>query len=161
MDIYLLRHGKAESGAPGMSDRDRELTPEGAASMKEELPGIKNNIPRLDHVLTSPFPRAAQTARIAASAFGLEDKVEEIHALAMTNGNQELLERIEQLPSDCSVMCVGHTPLMGELAEFLSGAQDAYAIKKGGLAKISFPGKPQAGKGSFQWMLKPKDLKQG
>lgn len=161
MDIYLLRHGKAESGAPGTPDRDRELTPEGVASMEEELPGIKTHMPRLDHVLTSPYPRASQTARIAAGAYGLEHKVEEIDALAAHNGNQQVLERIEQLPPDSSVLCVGHTPLMGELAEFLSGAQDAYAIKKGGLAKISFPGKPQAGKGAFQWMLKPKDLKQG
>ena len=161
MDIYLLRHGKAEPGKPGMPDRDRELTPEGVASMKEELPGLRGNMPRLDYVLTSPFPRAAQTARIAAEAFGLEDKVEEIEALAMMNGEEEVLARLQQLPEDAAAMCVGHTPLLGELAEFLSTSQDAFSIKKGGLAKISFPGKPEPRKGSFEWMLRPKELKQG
>lgn len=161
MDIYLLRHGKAEDGAPGMPDRDRELTPEGIESMNEELPGIKKNVSALDLVLTSPYPRAAQTARIAAAAFGAGDKVEETDALAAMDAEQEILKRINKLPPDSTVMCVGHSPLLGDLAAFLSGAREAYGLKKGGLAKISFKGKPQQGKGTFEWILKPKELKLG
>jgi phosphohistidine phosphatase len=161
MIVYLLRHGKAEDGGPGMPDRDRQLTPEGVESMKEELPGIKKNAPSLDLVLTSPYPRAAQTARIAAQAYGIEDRVEETDALAAMDAEPDILKRIGKLPADSAVMCVGHSPLLGDLAAFLSGARDAYALKKGGLAKISFKGKPAERKGTFEWILKPRELKQG
>ena len=160
MELYLLRHGKAEDGKPGMADRDRELTVEGIASMNEELPGIKKNIPKLDCILTSPYPRAAQTARIAAAAYGIEDKVEELDALAMENAEEVVAERLRQLPDDAAALCVGHTPLLGDLAYHLSGSQAAYGIKKGGLAKITFPRKPKQGKGAFEWMLKPRELKE-
>ena len=160
MEIYLLRHAKAEPGQPGMPDRDRELTAEGVESMTEELPGIRARVPSLDLVLTSPFPRAAQTARIAARAYGLEDEVEEIDALAMENAEEIVTKRLRQLPEDAVVMCVGHSPLLGDLALHLSGAQEAYGIKKGGLAKITFTGKPVADAGKFEWMLKPRELKE-
>jgi phosphohistidine phosphatase SixA len=57
-------------------------------------------------------------------------------------------------------MLVGHSPLLGELAAFLSGSGAALDLKKGGLCKISFPGAPTRGKGNFEWIMKPKELKQ-
>jgi phosphohistidine phosphatase len=160
MDIYLLRHGKAEEHYIHPRDRDRRLTPEGVASMEEEIPGIKSRVPRLDAILSSPYPRAYETADIAARAFGLEGKVEHIDALCLDGGEQDTLDRLKQFPPDASVMLVGHSPLMGELAEFLTASGAAYGLKKGGLCKISFPGNPEHGKGNFEWILKPKDLKQ-
>ena len=159
MEIYLLRHGKAEDAAPGMSDRDRRLTPEGIVSMKSELPGIKKHIPRLDRVLTSPYPRAEETARIAATAFGLESSVEQLDALAAAAAEKEIVQKLSEFPDGAAVMLVGHSPLLEELAEYLIGPGHEIILKKGGLAKITFREKPSRDNGSLEWCFKPKELK--
>ena len=159
MEIYLLRHGKAEPYETAKRDRDRRLTSEGVESMQEEIPGIEKQVPKLDHVLTSPYPRASETAVIAARAFGLEKQVKDCDGLCESGAEEAVLKALKKLPDDAAVMLVGHSPLMGDLAEFLSGSQKAYALKKGGLCKITFPGKPAQGKGAFEWILRPKELK--
>jgi phosphohistidine phosphatase len=160
MDVYLLRHGKAEDHSADGTDRSRKLTPEGVEAMMEEVPGIKNMVKKIDYVLTSPYPRAMETARIAASAFGLEKKVEELDGLSAPDAGREVTARINELPVNSAVMLVGHSPLLGELIEYLTGSPEGFNLKKGGLCKISFPKKPERGKGKFEWLLKPRDLKQ-
>ena len=159
MIVYLLRHGKAEEHSMDKPDRERRLTDEGVASMQEEIPGIKKYVERLDAILTSPYPRASETAAIVAEAYGIEPSLKEIDELAISDAEAALLAQLRKFPQDAVVMLVGHSPLLGELAAFLSGSGQAHAIKKGGLCKISFTGKPKADTGSFDWIFRPKELK--
>lgn len=159
MNVYLLRHGKAEDTPPGMRDRDRRLTAEGIESLKAELPGIRSRIAEIDFILTSPYPRARETAEIVAEAYGIVEKVENYEALA-THGTESLIIRkLASLPADCSVVLVGHSPILEDIACYMSrGARDI-ALKKGGLCGISFSGRPAQDAGELLWLLKPSELK--
>jgi phosphohistidine phosphatase len=75
MRLYILRHGQAGPSQPGESDDARTLTNEG----REEMRRIARRLAALgidvDVILTSPLPRAKETAEIAAEALGKRDAV--------------------------------------------------------------------------------------
>ena len=68
--IYLVRHGKAESRDIDKSDFERILVKEGENISQRAAERLKKRkiIPAL--IITSPAPRALQTARIFAQEFG-------------------------------------------------------------------------------------------
>ena len=68
MRIYIVRHGEAELATLGASDAERQLTAKGqrqAARVGTAL-RVLGGIPAV--VLTSPLPRARQTAELAVEA---------------------------------------------------------------------------------------------
>lgn len=72
MLLHVMRHGKAQDRAPTGRDADRVLTPEGrddatraAAALQAARKG--SELPR---VITSPFPRALQTAEAVRAVIG-------------------------------------------------------------------------------------------
>jgi len=67
MELYLLRHGEAGE-AP--RDEDRELTPRGHEQARAVAVGIAWLGLEFDTILTSPLPRARQTAEPVAAALG-------------------------------------------------------------------------------------------
>ena len=73
MRIWLLRHAIAEERSlehPEM-DEFRRLTVEGRKKLRRLLKVLTARLPRPERVLSSPYVRAAQTAEIAAKAWGL------------------------------------------------------------------------------------------
>jgi phosphohistidine phosphatase len=137
--IYLLRHGEAEEGTG--DDAARRLTPKGerqsgAAGQALAALGIKP-----DACLTSPKARAADTARLACEALGLEPEVTDqlgggpfdSSALAAGRGH---------------VLLVGHEPDFSSEVARLTGAK--VKLRKGGLAVID--------EGTLVALLRPKDL---
>lgn len=137
--IYLLRHGDAEDGSG--DDAARRLTPKGerqAQAAGEALTALGADI---DACLTSPKVRAAETARIACAALGLEPEATEelrggpFDSLSLSTGRGDTL-------------LVGHEPdFSGEVAR-LTGAN--VKLRKGGLAIIDG--------GTLVALLRPKDL---
>jgi len=137
--IYLLRHGDAEPGDG--DDAARRLTAKGERQAKaagEALAALGANV---DACLTSPKVRAADTARIACAALGLEPEIAEellvgrFDSLSLTAGRGDAL-------------LVGHEPdFSGEVAR-LTGAN--IKLRKGGLAIVD--GSTLVG------LLRPKDL---
>ena len=70
MRIYIVRHGEAELATLGASDAERQLTAKGqrqAARVGTAL-RVLGGIPAV--VLTSPLPRARQTAELAVEGDG-------------------------------------------------------------------------------------------
>ena len=64
MKLYLLRHGKADWPNWDKPDDERPLTEEG----KEQVATVAKMLARLEiapEIVTSPLPRASQTAEIA------------------------------------------------------------------------------------------------
>jgi phosphohistidine phosphatase len=66
--LYLVRHASAEVAAAGMGDADRRLTPDGAQRMRRAAAGLKRLGIIADAVLSSPLPRAEETASILVRA---------------------------------------------------------------------------------------------
>ena len=107
MELYFLRHGEADWPDWKKSDDERPLTKRGKKEMHEVAAFLVRLKVQPDLILTSPLPRAAQTAEIAAEHLNV--KCREEQRLAPGFGAAEL-EQIINKHSVESLMIVGHEP---------------------------------------------------
>src|SRR5207245_10319601 len=105
MDLYFLRHGEADWPDWEKSDDERQLTKRGKKEMHEVAALLKRVKAQPDLIVTSPLPRASQTARIAAEH--LKVKCREDKLLAPGFGRQQLERLLKKYPAE-SLMIVGH-----------------------------------------------------
>ena len=159
MRLLIIRHAAAvPSGTPGIADDDRPLTPRGKARFRAAAKGLAQMTPRPDVLLTSPLPRARQTAEIAARAFTrLEPRIEP----ALASGRIEsIVAALAKEPRDATVAIVGHEPVLAGLLARLVGAPrgEPFAFKKGGAALVDLPDGPLAA-GRLVWFVKPRILR--
>lgn len=137
--IYLLRHGDAEAG--NGDDAARRLTPKGerqaeAAGLALAALGAGINV-----CLTSPKVRAAETARLACGALGLETEVAE----ELSSGP---FDSLGLGAGRGTVLLVGHEPDFSTEVGRLTGAKAK--LRKGGLAIVD--------DSILVALLRPKDL---
>jgi phosphohistidine phosphatase len=159
MEIWILRHAKAEEGGPGTSDEERELTAGGHETMRSVARAIARLEPKLDAILTSPLVRARQTAEPVARALSLEDKLIESDALVPDADPKEILREIGKRGLS-RAMVVGHMPHLGRLLGYLlTGRPDtSIDIKKAALARIQFDGDAPKPPGTLTFLLTAKEL---
>ena len=108
MKLYFQRHGIADWPDWNKSDDDRPLTPDGIDRLKAQAKTLKRLDLKLDLVLSSPLPRAKQTAEIVADKLGL--KVTTTPALAPGLNVAKLTKLLASHAKAESVMLVGHEP---------------------------------------------------
>jgi phosphohistidine phosphatase len=159
MQVLLIRHAAAvPAGTPGTADDERRLTPKGEAKFRVAAKGLARIASRPDVLLTSPLPRARQTAEIAARAFKrIEPTVEPALAGGSVSG---ILSALGTHAADALVALVGHEPTLSDLLAHLLGARagDRFAFKKGGAALVDLPDGPSE-PGRLLWFLKPRVLR--
>ena len=157
--LLLIRHATAvPGGTPGVEDDERPLTGRGRKRFRVAARGLARIVDRPDVLLTSPLPRAAETAEIAAHAFG---KLEPRHERALARGGVEgILTLLKRQPSKATVAIVGHEPVLSQvLARLLgSGRAERFAFKKGGAALLDLPG-DGVSEGRLVWFLRPRILR--
>ena len=164
MELYLLRHGLAvEHGAPGFEDdAARPLTPKGRRQLRKIAAAMKQMDLDLDLILSSPLPRAKQTAEIVAARLKLKKRLNFSNALAPDGDPAILFRQLERKrPAPEKLLLVGHEPDMSRLISRLvtGGAQLQMDFKKGGLCKLDAE-KLKAGKcATLAWLLTPGQLK--
>lgn len=160
MELLIIRHAIAvDRGAPGMSDDERPLTPEGAKKFREAARGLTRVAPRPAVIFTSPLLRARQTAEIAAAAWG-RLKPRDLPALA--NGDFDgVAAALAEQPPETTIAVVGHEPHVSDLlARLLGGAApERVTFRKGGAALVELPGSLAEG-GRLVWYLRPRILRQ-
>jgi phosphohistidine phosphatase len=154
MELYLLRHGIAEARRPGRADEKRQLTEKGRQRLRLILGVARNAGVRHSLILTSPYPRAAQTAEMAAEILGCKQAIVRTEALLPGSSRESVWEEIRSHRDERAILLAGHEPLLGEAASFLLGAGWALVeLKKGALAAIDierFDGQPR---GLLRWLL--------
>jgi len=159
MKLLIIRHAIAvPRGTPGVPDDERPLTPKGKKRFREAARGLARIARRPDVILTSPLPRALQTATIAAKAWGgVKPTIEP--ALADANITK-VVAAIEARPRDTTVAVVGHEPALSALLARLLGspASERLTLRKGGAALVDLPGALSAG-GRLVWYLRPRILR--
>jgi phosphohistidine phosphatase len=153
MILYFLRHGDA--GPPGMDDDEtRGLTPAGAAVLRAATPLWRRLNLRPDLVLTSPLPRARQTAEILVEALGIGRSPVADDRLLPGAGWPQLAQSMQHDGAARRVLFVGHEPDLSSVVAQLTGAS-AVRLRKGGVACVEFPGIPEPGAGELAWLLDP------
>jgi phosphohistidine phosphatase len=159
MQLLIVRHAIAvPRGAADIPDADRPLTAEGEARFREAARGLAKLVERPDVILTSPWLRARQTARIAAAAWG---RLQPEETAALAGGSfAEQAAVLDRFPAEAIVTVVGHEPFLSALlARILdSRHEDRLTFKKGGAALVDVPGRLAEG-GSLVFFLPPKVLR--
>ncbi|MFI5202668.1 MAG: phosphohistidine phosphatase SixA [Candidatus Kapaibacterium sp.] len=135
MLLYLIRHGDADT--PAESDDDRVLSKKGirvTIAMAQLLKRAEFEPPEI--IITSPLPRAEQTARIMAEEFAPKAKFEINPGLRPGSSLEAGMSIIASKKDSCKVlMLAGHDPLFSKLASVLvSGSEQAIEMKKSAVA---------------------------
>ena len=155
MNIYLIRHGDSEGISKGLKDSERKLTPDGELKIKHAALFWKNIIPEFNYIISSPYLRALQTAKIIALAFNYRKEIVIDKRLCCGSETESLMEILNSFPSD-EIAIVGHQPdLSYHLSRLISGSGASIEFKKGTIAKISFSNKVREGKGVLEFLVPP------
>ena len=149
MEIHFLRHGEAEEQQPGGSDADRRLTPKGEKQAQRAAEWLARHGRAPQWVVTSPYPRARQTAEAVAERLGcplVEDR-------RLTAGHFDLAALrsiLVELGTPETVLAVGHEPDLSEaIGQLIGGSVE---MKKAALALVACPA-PTRGGGLLTWLV--------
>ena len=159
MEIWVLRHAKAEEGGPGTPDEERALTPAARARMRAAARAIARLEPKFDAILSSPLRRALQTAEPVARALDQTDDLIETAALSPGADPGEILREIQKRRLN-RVLLVGHMPHLGKLLGYLLTGRSNTPIemKKGALARVEFEDESPKPPGTLTLFLTSKAL---
>ncbi|MBA2241495.1 MAG: phosphohistidine phosphatase SixA [Chthoniobacterales bacterium] len=149
MKVYFLRHGKADWPNWDKPDDERPLNKKGRKQMGRVVKFLCNLEPKISLVLSSPLPRALQTAEIAADYLGLE--LEEEPALGK-GFDATKLRRILKERADEELMIVGHEPSFSTVIGELTGGR--VKLPKAGIAVVDVS--DGAREGELVWLLPPR-----
>jgi len=160
VDIFILRHGKAEDAGPGRSDADRPLSKKGRDEIHAVAHWIAAQDLPFDLIAASPLARAQETAAIVAGVLECPETLATWNALVPGGSPDTICAGIGRLPDQHSILLVGHEPLLSSLiSRIICGNEDAgIVMTKGALAKIgqySFTGHPA---GELHWLITAKQM---
>ena len=155
MKLFLMRHAQASPLYGGYTDENRPLTPEGQDQAFQMAGELKRRQVTLDAIVSSPFVRAHQTARIVAESLGTQRL--ELSALLASRGARPPIEPfLEKFSAEASLLFVGHQPDMGMLAAALCGASVPFSVATIAAFEWNPPDDAQ-----LLWTLAPADLPAG
>jgi phosphohistidine phosphatase len=157
MELYIFRHGIAEDARPGGADSERELTDEGrkktaAVARTARRAGVTPSL-----VLTSPYARALQTARIAAGELEYKGSILQIEALVPHQTPEAVWNELREHRDETAILLAGHEPLLGQFVAYLL-ATPALRIemKKSAMVRVDIDAVRAAPHGILRWMITPK-----
>jgi phosphohistidine phosphatase len=149
MQLYFLRHGEADWPHWTRSDDERPLTDFGKKEARQVAKFLNRLKVKPDLIVTSPLPRALQTAEAAAEQ--LKTKLRQDQALEPGFGISELKAVLKRHRSKV-LMLVGHEPDFSSVISALTGA--FLKMSKAGVALVDID--PETEKGRLLWLFPPK-----
>ena len=160
MDLFVLRHGKAEQSSGRTDDRNRALTADGKDEMRKIGKWMQQKKFRFSAIATSPLTRSYETAEIVARSLGQKERLTVWEELAPGGDPDTLCHRAALYAEDTAILLTGHEPLLSMLISRIISGHDTVSLilAKGGLAKIrnfSFDKRPS---GDLQWLLTPAQM---
>jgi len=159
MQIYLLRHGIASDGTPGKPDSERPLTSEGKKELRKLLQFAREAGVKPSLLLSSPYRRALDTARLAESELGCAGGILETRTLTPAGNPAEVWQEIRIHKDEKAILLASHEPLMGMMLGYLLGGINVITdFKKGALARVDMDSFQLQPRGVFKWMIHPKML---
>jgi phosphohistidine phosphatase len=157
--LYLVRHGIAlPHGTPDIADDDRPLTEQGRKRMRDVARGLARLEIHVERIISSPLPRARQTAEIVADVLDFPESLEFADALRVDRSASDIAQWLSNR-SEESLMLVGHNPSLSELVGFLTLGEPRSVVdlRRGGVAALTQAG-PAAGY-TLDWLARPRLLR--
>ena len=148
MELFLLRHGKADWPNWDKPDDERPLTEDG----KEQVARVAKWLARLDivpSIITSPLPRASQTAEIAGKYLKRDVRVDPLLRPGFDAG--KLGKLLKDFSGD-RLMVVGHEPDFTQIIFQLTGGRTK--LSKAGVALVELNATSM--KGELRWLVPPR-----
>jgi phosphohistidine phosphatase len=149
MQLYFLRHGEADWPGWTKPDDERPLTDFGKKEVRQVAKFLDRLKVKPDLIVSSPLPRALQTAEVAAEQ--LKTKLRQDEALEPGFGVSGLSAVLKRHGSKI-LMLVGHEPDFSSVISALTGG--FIKMSKAGVALIDID--PETEKGRLLWLFPPK-----
>jgi phosphohistidine phosphatase len=149
MQLYFLRHGEADWPGWTKPDDERPLTDFGKKEVRQVAKFLNRLQVKPDLIVSSPLPRALQTAEAAAEQ--LKTKLRQDEALEPGFGISALSTLLKRHPSKV-LMLVGHEPDFSSVISALTGG--FIKMSKAGVALVDID--PETKKGRLLWLFPPK-----
>ncbi|MEZ4401600.1 MAG: histidine phosphatase family protein [Kofleriaceae bacterium] len=119
MKLYLIRHADAVPADVAGADHDRWLSPRGRQAARGLARLLREQGVELDAMVSSPLPRAMQTAELLAGGLDYLGPIEVEAALAPGCHPRRVVDGLAARGAAAAV--VGHEPTISELAATLIG----------------------------------------
>lgn len=138
MRLYLLRHGTAEPLTLARDDRSRALVDKGRAQARLAADCLRRLEVRPARVVSSPYPRALDTALEVVRTLGLPVEVGPLDELRPGSDPERAIAAVlEGARAGEPVLAAGHEPLLSTMAARLCGAPMLrLELRKGGLVEL-------------------------
>jgi len=149
MQLYFFRHGEADWPGWTKPDDERPLTDFGKKEVRQVAKFLDRLNVKPDLIVSSPLPRALQTAEVAAEQ--LKTKLRQDEALEPGFGISELSTLLKRHHSK-ALMLVGHEPDFSSVISALTGG--FIKMSKAGIALVDLD--PETEKGRLLWLFPPK-----
>lgn len=163
MRLLVVRHAAAEDkdefARTGGSDDFRPLTADGKRDMREAARGLRNVVPKIDVLATSPLVRAIETAEILGTTYERAHVV--VDALRPESRYDDVARWARDHAKKAVVVIVGHEPhLSGLVSWLLAGASASFVdLKKGAACLLEIEDAPAAGSAMLVWSVTPRQLR--
>ncbi len=155
MNLFLVRHAKAESASGKKADSERELTTEGINILKNSIEVWKNFLSKVDFIISSPLVRAIQTAEQIKIEINFSSEVLKDNLLLPGTDVSDFLHIVKAHKSE-NLILVGHQPDISNAISSFTGCEIFdVPFKPASFAKISFNGKPAIGRGVLEVLIPP------
>lgn len=119
MRLYLVRHGEAVPEEDAGSDRDRWLAARGREQVRTLGRVMRESGVVPDAIVSSPLPRAVQTAELLAAALDFLTPIATWRCLEPSA--QPQVAARELLGAGAAVVVIGHEPAISSLGAHLLG----------------------------------------
>lgn len=165
MEILIVRHAIAMEREEWLStdqpDDMRPLTQDGKKKFERGALGIRELVPEIEEIWTSPFFRAHETALLLQDVYPKTTAVKKVPELAVGGSKDRLIRKLRLAPLK-RVALVGHEPDLSELVSMLLLNRGAFLdieIKKGSAICLELEWGKRLSEAKLLWMLTPKQLR--
>jgi len=150
MNIYIVRHTIAASTG---NEYNSAITEQGRMVFEKNLEFWSSVSPRLDLVLSSPVPRAVETAEMIYKHFDLPFDVITESGLA-PGASTELVVALANSLNKNDIAFVGHLPDVAyHVSNLISISGANVVFIPGNVAKISFDGEAKLRTGFLEFLI--------
>jgi phosphohistidine phosphatase len=161
MELYILRNGEAGAHLRDQSDEyHRPLSDTGRSQVERVARWLADQEIVFDAIVTSPLPRARESAEIVAACVECREEIFESGDLEPKIPPDILLDKLFHFFQAENVLIVGHGPEISQIISVLIAGHSHAAIHvaRGGLAKVRHVQYFEGAAGELQWVITPDQL---